>query len=132
MTEQEGRTLSVTAKPELTETDHQVATCLRAGMPTGEIAEKIGATWPEVLGSIDNLVNSGVAHHDGDRWVVQNVVGGYRQDRDDTGLTARYRHVRDGIRAKKTQKQIADELGVTKQRVAQIVKDLRKKGVLRG
>lgn len=55
---------------------------------------------------------------------------GYQIERDDDGLTRREREVLAGIIAGKNLVQIGDELGVSKQRVDQIVKALVTKGTL--
>jgi DNA-binding CsgD family transcriptional regulator len=53
---------------------------------------------------------------------------GYTLDRED-GLTKRERWVLGMLRAGKTQVEIAEVLKVTKQRVGQIVRALKNKGV---
>ena len=50
---------------------------------------------------------------------------GYTIDRDEQGLTARDRQVRDLLAEGKKQKDIAEILGVNKSRVSGIVKRLR-------
>lgn len=57
---------------------------------------------------------------------MTTAAKGYRIDRQD-GLTARERQVLSGIAIGQTLKQIADEIGVTKQRVDLIVKALIRK-----
>ena len=56
--------------------------------------------------------------------------GLYSQDRDPaTGLTGNQRAVLDGLtKQKKTQQKISEELGISRQRVNQIVRDLKNKG----
>jgi DNA-binding NarL/FixJ family response regulator len=55
---------------------------------------------------------------------------GYAIDRDDDGLTRREREVRRGLRDGLDQPGIAESLGITKQRVNQIVASLTKKGAV--
>ena len=56
--------------------------------------------------------------------------GLYSQDKDPvSGLTKNQRTVLDGLtKENKTQLQVAEELGISRQRVRQIVVDLQKKG----
>jgi DNA-binding NarL/FixJ family response regulator len=60
-----------------------------------------------------------------------NVVPGYRQDRDAENLTARERQVRDLLKTGLDQNGVAAEVGLTKQRISQIVKALEKKAAIR-
>ena len=55
---------------------------------------------------------------------------GYMIGRDSGGLTDREREVMSRLASGMTQHQIAEQLGLTKQRVGQIVTALRKKGWL--
>ena len=50
---------------------------------------------------------------------------GYEIGRDELGLTERDRKVAAGIRAGRKQTQIAEELGISRQRVSEIVKRLK-------
>jgi len=54
----------------------------------------------------------------------------YKLQRDRNGLTARERQVRDGIAAGMCQLDIGELLGISKQRVWQLVASLKKKGAL--
>lgn len=55
--------------------------------------------------------------------------GLYSQEKDPTtGLTKNQRAVLQGFKDRKTQMQIAEELGISRQRVHQITKDLKDKG----
>jgi len=56
------------------------------------------------------------------------VSPGYELDRDSRGLTKRERAVLRLLEKKKSRAQIAKELGVSPQRVSQIVAALKKKG----
>lgn len=59
-----------------------------------------------------------------------STLPAYELDRDPEGVTAREREVREGLRAGKSQYRVAKDLGISKQRVNEIVRDLRRKGVL--
>jgi DNA-binding transcriptional regulator LsrR (DeoR family) len=52
------------------------------------------------------------------------MAGGYKLDRDESGLTAREREVRDLLAAGMRQTEIAERLGIGKQRVGQIRKQI--------
>jgi DNA-binding MarR family transcriptional regulator len=55
----------------------------------------------------------------------------YALERDERGLTARQREVLAGLTAGKNQVQIAEQLGVSKQRIAQVLTDLERAGVVK-
>lgn len=64
---------------------------------------------------------------------MPNAVGLYSQGKDpETGLTQRQtfvvKHLTKGKPDSKTQLEIAQNLGISRQRVNEIVKDLQKKG----
>lgn len=53
----------------------------------------------------------------------------YTLDKDESGLTRRQREVLHLVRQGHSQSEIADEMGLTRQRVSQIIKDLRRHDV---
>lgn len=116
---------------DVNEFDRQVAIRLRANKPIKLIAEELGASRGRVYRAADRLRDAGVIRADKGGVTVKNVVAGYRQERGEDGLTARFRSVRDGLVAGKVYADIGAELGVSKQRVCQVASALTERGYIR-
>ena len=57
---------------------------------------------------------------------------GYELDRDRTGLTKREREALRLMEKFQTQQEIADAMGLSRQRVGQLIASLKKKGAVNG
>jgi len=108
---------------------------LREGLDIGQIAERLGIRRQRGTQIVRELLRKGAVRRENGHVVVTtrqaSVQPGYEIGRDDRGLTRREREVLTCLAEGLNLVQTGARLGVSKQRVDQLVKALEMKGAIK-